>query len=420
MSDSIIQVENLSKQCLIGANSADSLREQLTHSFKSVFRRNRQKQEPHSFWALKDINLDVKVGEVLGIIGHNGAGKSTLLKILSRITHPTLGKITIHGRTASLLEVGTGFHPELTGRENIYMNAAVLGMKRAETKRRFDEIVDFAEVAQFIDTPVKRYSSGMYMRLAFAVAAHLEPEILIVDEVLAVGDVDFQKKSLGKMSDVASHGRTVLFVSHNTGAISSLCTRAILLDHGQIKFQGDVQDTINHYINSGHQNVNGEVVWEDQEQAPGNNVKLRSARVISDGKVTSNISIDDDIVIEFEYWNLKKDSMLIPAIHVRDKNGAFVLVSGNMHSANLVQDEWFDKPHALGLYRTRVTLPGNLLNNDRYFVDIGVGNGRGFEFNEERLLYFDVYESGSMTKELTTNWVGVIRPKLAWQTEKVD
>lgn len=420
MSDSIIHIENLGKQYVIGGSSADSLREQLTYSFKSMFSRNTQKRESHSFWALKDINLDVKAGEVLGIVGHNGAGKSTLLKILSRITHPTVGKITIHGRTASLLEVGTGFHPELTGRENIFMNAAVLGMKRAETKLRFDEIVDFAEVEQFIDTPVKRYSSGMYMRLAFAVAAHLEPEILIVDEVLAVGDVAFQKKSLGKMSDVATHGRTVLFVSHNTGAISSLCTRAVLLDHGQIKFQGDVQETISHYINSGHQNVNGEIVWDNQEQAPGNNVKLRSARIISDGKVTSNISIDDDIVIEFEYWNLKDGAMLIPAIHVRDKNGAFVLVSGNMHSANLVQDKWFDKPHTPGLYRTQVTLPGNLLNNDRYFVDVGVGNGRGFEFNEERLLYFDVYESGSMTKELTSNWVGVIRPKLAWETEKVD
>ena len=420
MTNSVIHIENLGKQYSYGVNNSDTLREQLTNSLNSIFRRNRQARESHSLWALKDVNIDVQAGEVLGIIGHNGAGKSTLLKILSRITHPTTGKIIIHGRTASLLEVGTGFHPELTGRENVFMNAAVLGMKRSETRKKFDEIVDFAEVEQFIDTPVKRYSSGMYMRLAFAVAAHLEPEILIVDEVLAVGDIAFQKKSIGKMSDIASHGRTVLFVSHNIGAVSSLCSRAVLLNHGQVKYQGSVDETINQYINNDELNNNGQVIWEHQDQAPGEQVKLHAARIISDDKITSDISIDAPITVEFDYWNLKADATLIPAIHLRDKNGAFVLVSGNMHSANLAHDIWFDIPHPVGLYRTRVVLPGNLLNTGRYFVDVGIGNGRNFEVNQERVLYFDVHETGSMNKEFTNPWVGVIRPRLAWETEKVE
>ena len=203
------------------------------------------------FWALKDVSFEVKRGEVLGIIGRNGAGKSTLLKILSRITEPSEGRVTIKGRVASLLEVGTGFHPELTGRENIYLNGAILGMTRAEIKRKFDEIVAFAEVEKFLDTPVKRYSSGMYVRLAFAVAAHLEPEILVVDEVLAVGDAEFQKKCLGKMSEVASGGRTVLFVSHNMAAVTSLCSRAVLLVGGKLGRQGDVAETVGAYLGDG-------------------------------------------------------------------------------------------------------------------------------------------------------------------------
>jgi len=251
--DFAIRVSGLGKEYVLGgAESVDeSFREMLLNSLTAPFRRLKKLQgevvEDDRFWALKDVNFEVKHGEVVGIIGRNGAGKSTLLKILSRITDPTEGKIEIRGRISSLLEVGTGFHPELTGRENIFLNGAILGMSRQEIKQKFDEIVAFAEVDKFLDTPVKRYSSGMYVRLAFAVAAHLEPEILIVDEVLAVGDAAFQKKCLGKMSDVAKEGRTVLFVSHNMGAVSNLCSRAIVLSKGSVDFDGVTSDAIQHY-----------------------------------------------------------------------------------------------------------------------------------------------------------------------------
>ncbi len=260
MSDVVIHAEGLGKRYLIGHEAQQerytALRDVLARTAKGIARsaldmvRGRQLvagDEVEEFWALKDVDFEIQRGEVVGIIGRNGAGKSTLLKILSRITEPSAGRVEIKGRVASLLEVGTGFHPELTGRENIYLNGAILGMSRAEIKREFDEIVAFAEIEKFLDTPVKRYSSGMYVRLAFAVAAHLEPEILVVDEVLAVGDAEFQKKCLGKMQDVAGHGRTVLFVSHNMGAVLNLCNKAVLLKNGQISSQGEVTSIVATY-----------------------------------------------------------------------------------------------------------------------------------------------------------------------------
>ena len=257
-SEPIIRVEGLGKKYVIshqqeGRGRYQSLRDTLTNGLRAAVRRlvrpfaRTERPGKEEFWALKDVSFEVKRGEVVGIIGRNGAGKSTLLKILSRITEPTTGRVTLHGRVASLLEVGTGFHPELTGRENIYLNGAILGMSRAEIKKKFDEIVAFAEVEKFLDTPVKRYSSGMYMRLAFAVAAHLEPEILVVDEVLAVGDAEFQKKCLGKMGEVAKGGRTVLFVSHNMGAVQALCNRALLMRLGRPVREGGVSNMITAY-----------------------------------------------------------------------------------------------------------------------------------------------------------------------------
>jgi homopolymeric O-antigen transport system ATP-binding protein len=250
MSNIAIRVENLSKQYKIGvANRYDTLRDQLVDGFKSLFRRNgRSTQGDDTFWALKDISFEIRQGEVVGIIGRNGAGKSTLLKILSRITEPTEGQAKIHGRVGSLLEVGTGFHAELTGRENVYLNGSILGMKRAEIDRKFDQIVDFSGIEKFIDTPVKHYSSGMYVRLAFAVAAHLEPEILIIDEVLAVGDAAFQKQCLGKMGEVANQGRTVLFVSHNMAAVQGLCSQCYLLSNGQIITEGSPKTVVEQYF----------------------------------------------------------------------------------------------------------------------------------------------------------------------------
>jgi lipopolysaccharide transport system ATP-binding protein len=248
MSNPVIKVENLSKRYRLGVTRHDTLRDRIVHGAASLLRRRKESQTADEFWALRDASFEVQRGEVLGIIGRNGAGKSTLLKILSRITEPTTGRISIHGRVASLLEVGTGFHPELTGRENIFLNGAILGMSRIEIRRKFDEIVAFAEVERFLDTAVKHYSSGMYVRLAFAVAAHLEPEILIVDEVLAVGDVEFQQKCLGKMRSVAaSDGRTVLFVSHNMGALQALCSRGLYLRNGQVAGHGDIQSQLAAY-----------------------------------------------------------------------------------------------------------------------------------------------------------------------------
>ncbi len=264
MSEAIISVENLSKRYLIGrqASQGDGLRHVLERAIRAPFAwagsgQASKNEKTEEFWAVRDVSLEIKQGEMMGVIGRNGAGKSTLLKLMSRITEPTKGKITLRGRVASLLEVGTGFHPELTGRENIFLNGAILGMSRVEIKRKFDEITAFAEIDKFLDTPVKRYSSGMYVRLAFAVAAHLEPEILIVDEVLAVGDAEFQKKCLGKMEDVSSkEGRTVILVSHQMTAIQNLCTRCILMDHGKLMMEGETKDIVNAYMSRGAELAN--------------------------------------------------------------------------------------------------------------------------------------------------------------------
>jgi len=262
----IIEVRNLSKEYRLGEGQENygTLREAIVNAVQNPLKSLRTRTPPKTIWALKDVNFKVQPGEVIGIIGRNGAGKSTLLKVLSQITDPTSGEVDLHGRVASLLEVGTGFHPELTGRENIFLNGALLGMKRAEIEEKFDEIVAFSEVAEFLDTPVKRYSSGMYVRLAFAVAAHLEPEILIVDEVLAVGDASFQKKCLGKMSDVAKHGRTVLFVSHNMVAVKTLCTRAILIESGQLKLDGPPDEVVNQYLTADTDDTSGQGIIPDE------------------------------------------------------------------------------------------------------------------------------------------------------------
>lgn len=312
----IIEVENVSKLYALGSIGATTLRESINRSWyrmtgrEHLARRVGEKDlmipadhpqagpEPNTFWALKDVSFSVEQGEVLGIIGKNGAGKSTLLKILSRITEPTSGRAVLRGRVGSLLEVGTGFHPELTGRENIFLNGAILGMRKREIEASFDEIVDFAEVEKFIDTPVKRYSSGMYVRLAFAVAAHLNPEILIVDEVLAVGDAAFQKKCLGKMKDVAGEGRTVLFVSHNMAAVSQLCGKAMLLDGGRQAMVGEAGEVVRSYLQA-HSEPVASRAWSESEAPGDNNVKLLSAKVTQEmsppGVVDINRPVDIDL-----------------------------------------------------------------------------------------------------------------------------
>src|ERR1035437_3116012 len=326
MSDIAIRVQNLGKQYQIGAlqkngggYSYKSLRDSIASAASAPFRAVRalmgrngteDDHQEDTIWALKDVSFDVKQGEIVGVIGRNGAGKSTLLKLLSRITEPTTGRVEIHGRVGSLLEVGTGFHPELSGRDNVFMNGAILGMKRAEIARNFDAIVAFAEVEKFIDTPVKHYSSGMYLRLAFAVAAHLQTEILIVDEVLAVGDAAFQKKCLGKMADVSQQGRTVVFVSHNMTALRSLCTRAVWLNEGKVMEDGPAGAVVDHYLQK-NATSNLESRWDDPDTAPGDHrARLHLGRVNLKGTDTDQITVETPLEIEFQYWNFVPDAVL--------------------------------------------------------------------------------------------------------------
>jgi lipopolysaccharide transport system ATP-binding protein len=326
MAPPIIEISQISKRYRLGTNKGYlSLREQLARQAKSLlarplFRRGRDGTGPDAFWALRDVSFTVNEGEAIGIIGRNGAGKSTLLKILSKITPPTEGKIVLRGRVASLLEVGTGFHPELTGRENIYLNGAILGMRRAEIRKKFDEIVDFAEIEKFLDTPVKRYSSGMYVRLAFAVAAHLEPEILVVDEVLAVGDSQFQKKCLGKMGKVAESGRTVIFVSHNMAAMQNLCARAILLAEGQLLSEGTTDSVLTDYLSTiGKDNI---IPLRDRLDRKGNGV-LRFTNfyaLTKDRGKVDNIMMGESVTFVLEYESFPAQLLKNVSIAMRFSN----------------------------------------------------------------------------------------------------
>jgi lipopolysaccharide transport system ATP-binding protein len=308
----VIKVDNLGKKYLIRHQQREkyvALRDVITNKFKSVGKKVLQhmshelrakSSSKEDFWALKDISFEIKQGDRVGIIGRNGAGKTTLLKLLSRITEPTTGRITLKGRVASLLEVGTGFHPELTGRENIFLNGAILGMSKSEIKKKFDEIVDFAEIEKFLDTPVKRYSSGMYVRLAFAVAAHLEPEILLVDEVLAVGDAQFQKKCFGKMGEIGNEGKTVLFVSHNMAAIQNFCNRGILLEAGDIKYSGNINETINAYISAGLNNIHIPLSIRKNRQGSGL-ARITGLQFISHNKNPYAITCDEQVIFKITY-----------------------------------------------------------------------------------------------------------------------
>jgi len=360
---SAISIEHLSKRYILGrrANSEDGLRHAMERAFRkpAEFVRslaNRRSNPPEEFWALRDINLEIEPGEVVGIIGRNGAGKSTLLKILSRITEPTEGRVRMRGRTASLLEVATGFHPDLTGRENIFLNGAILGMTRAEIRRKFDDIVQFAEVERFIDVPVKRYSSGMYVRLAFAVAAHLEPEILIVDEVLAVGDASFQKKCLDKMDDVGHAGRTVLFVSHNMRAVTRLSSRCVLLDKGCVALDGPPSRVASAYLSSGV-GTSAAREWDDVSTAPGDDiVRVRAVRVRSeDGELVDAVDIRRSIGIEIEYDVLQAGYVFHPHYGLRNEDGLLLFLAQD------VDPRWRGRRRPPGRYVSTGWIPGNFL-----------------------------------------------------------
>ena len=374
MTDIAIRTHKISKQYHIGGpkEGYTTLRDSIMSTLMTPIRRTRKLMQGQAtgaaeldeqFWALNEISFEVKYGEVVGIIGRNGAGKSTLLKILSRITEPTAGYADVYGRVGSLLEVGTGFHPELTGRENVYLNGAILGMTKGEIDRKFDEIVDFSEIEKFIDTPVKHYSSGMQMRLAFAVAAHLEPEILVIDEVLSVGDAAFQKKCLNKMEDIEGQGRTVLFVSHNMPAVTRLCERTILLDQGQILKDGPSAEVVGVYLNSGL-GMTAIREWENLPDAPGDDVvKLRGVRICTEEKeVKDAMDIRRPIGLEMTFDVLQSGYVMYPYYNVVNEEGQRVF-------SVIDQDPyWRDRPREKGRYVCIAWIPGNLLSEGTLFV----------------------------------------------------
>lgn len=426
MGNTAIQAEGLGKRYRIGQlQSYKTLRDTLTDAVAAPFRAarsiaggrglRRSGQEPsNSIWAVKDVSFEINHGEVVGIIGRNGAGKSTLLKLLSRITEPTTGSATIHGRVGCLLEVGTGFHPELTGRENTYLNGAILGMKKAEIDRNFDEIVAFAEVEKFIDTPVKHYSSGMYLRLAFAVAAHLEPEILIVDEVLAVGDARFQKKCLNKMQDVGKQGRTVLFVSHNMPAITRLCQRTILLDEGTVLKDGPSAQVVSAYLNSGF-GTSAEREWPDVSTAPGGEVaRLSAVRLKTEaGQITDAFDIREPIGIEMEFETLHDGYILLPHHHLYNEEGIHVFTTHDL------DPDWRGKRRPAGRWVSTVWIPGNMMSEGTFFVSseaVTLQPTRA-QFYEREVVAFQVIDSvegNSSRGDWTGPMGGVVRPWLRW------
>jgi len=429
-----IKAENISKAYQLGEFSTGTL----SRDIERVWYRLMGKEDPFLkigetndrtskgksdvVWSLKDINFEIEQGDAVGIIGRNGAGKSTLLKILSRVTSPTSGKVKLKGRIASLLEVGTGFHPELTGRENIFLNGAILGMRKHEIKRKFDEIVDFAGVERYIDTPVKRYSSGMYVRLAFAVAAFLEPEILVVDEVLAVGDAEFQKKCLGRMQDVSKNdGRTVLFVSHNMGAVASLCNKAIFMQNGTLDSMGVTSQIIEQYISHGR-HFTGEVKEKDiQYTRTCESAYFNAIRIVSNNEITSNIDSKAEVKIEVEYTITRENASVHPSIHLLDNMGICILASFTGPSATLNVDSYFGKPLKKGRYKSTMIIPGNFLNDKTYRINAFLvpEDIHGLAIAEDALT-FNVTDTGEMRKEYTGEWIGLIRPRLEWNTQLLN
>ena len=436
--DIAIKVENISKLYRIGLKEEmhNSVGAALFDFIKSPLKNYRKYRSLYRFddinpshghssgnnhsdiiWALSEVSFDVKQGELLGIIGRNGSGKSTLLKILCRITNPTRGCAEIRGKVSSLLEVGTGFHPELTGRENVYLNGTVLGMTKKEVDHTFDEIVDFSGVEKFIDTPVKRYSSGMKVRLAFAVAAHMEPEILIVDEVLAVGDAAFQKKCLSKMEDVGRHGRTILFVSHNMQTVTRLCDRTILLDAGRIVEDGPSCDVVNSYINA-QSGLTAVREWHDLAEAPGGDVAcLHAVRIrTKDGQVSQAVDICEPIAIEMEYDVLRSGYVLMPHFHLHNAEGVHVFVA-------IDQDHtWRGRPRDTGRYISTAWIPGNLLSEGSMYVSPALGTvaPRIFQFHERDAIAFyvvDKSDGDGARGDWGNRMAGVVRPLLRWSTQ---
>lgn len=413
----IIEVKGLSKKYRIGENQPYlTLRDSLAGHFKNPFAKVKKGLQKDEFWALKDINFTVEPGEVVGIIGRNGAGKSTLLKILSRITPPTEGEIIMRGRVGSLLEVGTGFQQELTGRENIYLNGAILGMSQKEIKSKFDEIVDFAGVDKFVDTPVKHYSSGMYMRLAFSVAAHLDPSILLVDEVLAVGDSEFQKKCIGKMNQISQlGGKTIIFVSHNLSSIRQICDKVIILEHGDLTHIGETNKVLEHYAESLSKSIL-QKSWMGKSLSPQiEGVKIESVEIVDqEGNKVDNISTDDSFGVKINYRITIADSYLGFTLNLYDEDSQLVF-----SSISNTDSKFYNKKYPLGKYSTICYIPNNFLNNKSYSIDLNFYNLGFSNLKSIRsCLNISISDGNSVRQDYTGAYGGSLRPKLLWETIK--
>jgi lipopolysaccharide transport system ATP-binding protein len=417
MSAAAIRAVDLAKRYPLKRRPGQSFREVMSEIAKAPLQAlgSRRRAQDDVLWALDGVSFEVERGEVVGIIGRNGAGKSTLLKILSRITEPTRGELELRGRVGALLEVGTGFHPELTGRENIFLSGAILGMKRAEILAKYDAIVAFAEVEAFLETQVKHYSSGMFMRLAFAVAAHLEPEILVIDEVLAVGDASFQRKCLNKMEEVGHEGRTVLFVSHNMPAVTRLCPRTILLDGGRILKDGLSHEVVATYLSSGL-GTTAAREWRDLATAPGDAiVRLAAVRVrAEDGCVAAAVDIRRPVAIEVEFVTLQGGHRLVPNLHVFNEDGLCVFVTSEVDSP------WHRKPRPAGRYVSRAWIPGNLLAEGTLIVNAAIStmDPVTVHLHERDVVAFQVMDStegNSARGDYGGAIPGVVRPLLRWE-----
>lgn len=419
-SDPAIVADAIGKRYQVGLTSGGgrfayhSLRDDLMENVRRTGRRRRN--EKRTFWALRDVSFEIHPGERVGVIGRNGAGKTTLLKLLSRVTPPTTGRGEVRGRVGSLLEVGTGFHPELSGRDNIFLSGAILGMRHREMRSKVDRIVDFSGISQFLDTPVKRYSSGMYLRLAFAVAAHLEPEILLVDEVLAVGDAEFQKRCLGRMEEIGTSGRTVLFVSHSMPGVLRLCDRVILLDAGGVVADGAAQQVIRTYLDSELGSA-AERQWEDPNKGPGDDlVRLNSVRVLAADSVTEEVDIRRPMDLEVRYWQLAAEHDLRPSaqLHFTNEDGVLLFIS-----RDAVNIRWRQSPRRPGLVTTTCRIPGNFLAEGRIYVMVAVTsiNPTRVHVLEKDVVSFQVVDRSQgdgVRGEWASEYPGVVRPMLDW------
>jgi len=410
---SAIEVKDISKRFYLGHKKSGSIRDSIENALQNIF--NTAHKE--AFWALKDISFEVQKGEILGIVGKNGAGKSTLLKLLSRITYPTTGTFSYRGRLAALLEVGTGFHPELTARENVFLNGTLMGMSHKEVSAKFDEIIDFSGIESFIDTPVKYYSSGMYVRLAFSVAAHLEPEILIIDEVLAVGDADFQKKCLGKMDEVSKQdGRTVIFVSHNMSAVNNLCTNGILLENGRIKTIDKIEEVTRLYLSGEDGEMSSSIDFSASGGQGDGYAKVLKVQVLnSKNEVSYYYQIDEVITLEISFFNYSNLSNPVAAFHIYSQNGEKICIT---------MDTVTSTQKGTGQYRSACTIPANFFNEGIYILGVSLStvNPAIHHYIQHTLLNIRILDKpDSITRHVfNRNKDGVIRPYFSWKTQKTE